>query len=84
MGIRAAESERVDTCDALLRSIRKRFKLSRHAQLELLKINVRIRRRKMETGWNLAVLKNQHCFEKPRDARCGFQMAKIGFYGANR
>ena len=37
----------------------------------------------METGWNLAVLKNQHRFEKPRDARCGFQMAKIGFYGAD-
>ena len=32
--------------------------LSRHAQLELLKINVRIWRRKMEAGWNLAVLKN--------------------------
>ena len=83
MGIRAAESERVDTCDALLRSIRKRFKLSRHAQLEFLKINVRIRCRKMETGWNLAVLKNQHRFEKPRHTRRGFQMAKVCFYGAD-
>src|SRR4029077_2989967 len=38
----------------------------------------------METRWNLGVLKNQHCFDKPGDARRGFQMAKIGFYRANR
>ena len=38
----------------------------------------------MEARWNLAVLKNQHRFEKPRDARCGLQMAKVGFYGADR
>ena len=66
------------------RSIRERLELSRHAQLELFKINVRIRRRKMETGRNLAVLQNEHRFEKSGDARCSFQMAKVGFDRANR
>src|SRR6478672_7039508 len=38
----------------------------------------------METRWNLGVLKNQHCFDKPGVARRGFQMAKIGFYRTHR
>ena len=53
------------------------FELGRHAQLELLEIDVRIRRCKMEAGWNLAVLEHQHRFEKSGDAGGGFQMAEI-------
>ena len=60
------------------------LELGRHAQLELLEINVRIRRRKMETGRNLSVLQNEHRFEKSGDAGGGFQMAKICLDRTNR
>ena len=40
--------------------------------------------RKMEARRNLAVLEHQHRLEQTGDARCGFQMAEIGFYRANR
>src|SRR5258707_12547635 len=60
------------------------LELGRNAQLQFFEINVRIRRRKMETGRDLSVLENEHRFEKASDARRSFQMAKIGFDGTNR
>ena len=40
--IRAAEAEGIDADHARARSVRERLELGRHAQLQLLEINVRI------------------------------------------
>ena len=63
---------------------RKRLELSRHAQFQFFKIDMRIRFRKMKTGRNLTVLEYQHRFEQTGDAGGCFQMAKIRFDGTNR
>src|ERR1043166_6994681 len=84
VGVCSSESERIDAGNALGRSVWEWFELGRHAQLELLEIDMRVRCRKMEAGRNLCVLERQHRLEQPGDARGGFQMAKVSFYGADR
>ena len=62
----------------------KRLQRGRHAQLELLEINMRTRRLKMEARRNLAVLQHEHRLEQSGDARRGFQVSEICFDRANR
>ena len=84
MRIRSPKAKGVDACDPLLGAIREGLDLRRHAQLELLEIDVRARYFKMKAGGNLTVLQDQHCFEQPGDPCSSFEVTKIGFYRANR
>src|SRR5438105_9741025 len=84
MRIRAAKSKRIDPRNPLARAGGKRFQRGRHAQLEFLEIDVRTWRFEMEAGWDLAVLQDQHRFEKSRDAGRCFQVSKICLDRANR
>ena len=84
MGIRSAKSKRIDARQAVRPDLGKRLQRGRHAQLELVEIDVRTWRFEMEAGWNLSVLKDQHGLEKSRDAGRGFQVSQIRFDRANR
>ena len=79
MSIGTAKAKRIDPGHALSWRAGKGFQLGGDAQLESFKIDVGIGRVEMQTGGDLTVLEDEHCFDQPGHA-CGcFQMAEICF-----
>src|SRR5688500_9369368 len=90
MRVGAAEAKRVYAHHtppgrAVMRAVglREWFERGVHAQLQSSEVDVRIRRGKMEIGWNLPVLEHEHRFHQAGDAGGGFQVAQVRLHRTN-
>ena len=80
MAVGASPSERAGASYRRFPRFGPRFKLGDNSKIRGRKINVRIRLLEIQAGRDLAVVNRKDQLDEPRDARCTFKMADIGFH----
>src|SRR5438067_6040163 len=84
MGVRPAETERIDPCIASLARRDDRLRFSYQPKIQCVEGDVRIGRLAVQCRRNESAVEGEGRLQQPGHSRCRFQMADIGLYRSDR
>src|SRR6202022_2382263 len=84
MGVRPAETERIDPCIAQLARRGDWLRVTYQTKIQCVEGDVRVGRLAMQRRWNHTPVEGERRLQQTGHSRCRFQMTDIGLYRSDR